>query len=257
MSETLLSARGVDFAYRSGSQILHSVDFELNAGEVVGLVGESGSGKSTLGRLMASMMPPTQGEVVMHSRLDRTDVQMIFQDPYAALNPKLSAQTAVAEVFRVSGNASRAEADQAAVELLSRVGIEGEAAERKPRRLSGGQCQRISIGRALAIEPAVLIADEPTSSLDVSVQAQILNLLKELQRERDLAMVLVSHDLDVIRYMADRTYVMHGGRIVDSGPTETVYQQPKNPYTQRLLSASQLGGQAYAHENEQQQRGSR
>jgi ABC-type glutathione transport system ATPase component len=168
--------------------------------------------------------------------LAKADVQVIFQDPYSALNPMLSAQVAVAEAFRVAGGRSRAEAKRAAAELLGRVGIEGEAAQRRPRRLSGGQCQRVSIGRALAVAPAVLIADEPTSSLDVSVQAQILNLLKDLQRERGLAMVLISHDLDVIRYMADRTYVMHAGEIVETGPTDAVYGRPQDSYTKKLLS---------------------
>ena len=236
MSSPLLSAHGVSFSYRSGPPVLHAIDFELNPGEVVGLVGESGSGKSTLGRLLAGMATPGAGELRRDPGLGRSDVQVIFQDPYAALNPVLSAEATVAEVFRVRGGRSRREARRAAGELLSRVGIDGEATERKPRRLSGGQCQRVSIGRALAIEPAVLIADEPTSSLDVSVQAQILNLLKELQRERGLAMVLISHDLDVIRYMADRTYVMQAGAIVETGPTEAVYRDPRDSYTQRLLS---------------------
>ncbi|MBS1882971.1 MAG: ABC transporter ATP-binding protein [Actinobacteria bacterium] len=236
MTEPLLSARKVSFSYGSGPRILHSVDFELGAGEAVGLVGESGSGKSTLGRLLAGAARPTAGALERDPGLGDSDVQVIFQDPYSALNPALSALAAVAEVFRVKGGRSRGEARRAAGELLAQIGIEGEATERRPRRLSGGQCQRVSIGRALAIEPAVLIADEPTSSLDVSVQAQILNLLKELQRERGLAMVLISHDLDVIRYMTDRTYVMHGGEIVEAGPTEDVYRQPSDRYTQRLLS---------------------
>jgi ABC-type dipeptide/oligopeptide/nickel transport system ATPase subunit len=240
----MLSANGVDFSYGSGPQILSEIDFEVNPGEVVGLVGESGSGKSTLGRLLAGMLTPTAGELGRHPDLERADVQVIFQDPYSALNPVLTAQTAVAEVLRVKAGLSRGEAKRSATMLLARVGIEGEATERRPRRLSGGQCQRISIGRALAIGPAVLIADEPTSSLDVSVQAQILNLLRELQRERGLALVLISHDLDVIRYMADRTYVMHEGRIVESGATETVYRERRHPYTQRLLGGSDLRGAA-------------
>jgi len=236
VTDSLLSAREVSFSYGSGPQILNSIDFELHPGEAVGLVGESGSGKSTLGRLLAGMAKPTAGDLGRDPGLGDSDVQVIFQDPYSALNPLLSAQAAVAEVFRVKGGRSRGESKRAARDLLAQIGIEGEATERRPRRLSGGQCQRVSIGRALAIEPAVLIADEPTSSLDVSVQAQILNLLKDLQRERGLAMVLISHDLDVIRYMTDRTYVMHHGEIVEAGPTDAVYRQPRDPYTQKLLS---------------------
>jgi ABC-type glutathione transport system ATPase component len=236
VTEALLEASGVDFSYRKGGQVLHSIDFVLMPGEVVGLVGESGSGKSTLGRLLAGTLEPTAGRISRAGEIRPGDVQVIFQDPYAALNPAMSARAAVGEVFRVKGGRSRADANRAAAELLAQVGIEGDAIDRRPRELSGGQCQRVSIGRALAMDPTVVIADEPTSSLDVSVQAQILNLLKQLQSTRRLAMVLVSHDLDIVRYMADRTYVMQGGAIVESGDTEQVYSEPRHAYTRRLVS---------------------
>jgi ABC-type dipeptide/oligopeptide/nickel transport system ATPase subunit len=236
VNDAALQAREVDFAYGKGARILHAIDFSISPGEVVGLVGESGCGKSTLGRLLAGMLAPTAGEIVQADDLRPGDVQVVFQDPYSALNPALTPRAAVREVFRTNGRMSRARADQAAVDLLAQVGIEGEAIDRRPRELSGGQCQRVSIGRALAMSPAVLIADEPTSSLDVSVQAQILNLLKELQSVRQLALVLVSHDLDVIRYMADRTYVMRAGVIVENGETSAIYNEPKDAYTQRLVN---------------------
>jgi ABC-type dipeptide/oligopeptide/nickel transport system ATPase subunit len=236
VNDAVLQAREVDFAYGKSARILHAIDFSIRPGEVVGLVGESGCGKSTLGRLLAGMLAPTAGEIVQADDLRPGDVQVVFQDPYSALNPALTPRAAVREVFRTNGGMSRARADQAAVDLLAQVGIEGEAIDRRPRELSGGQCQRVSIGRALAMSPAVLIADEPTSSLDVSVQAQILNLLKELQSVRQLALVLVSHDLDVIRYMADRTYVMRAGVIVENGETSAIYNEPKDAYTQRLVN---------------------
>jgi ABC-type glutathione transport system ATPase component len=233
---TRLAARGVDFAYPGGPAILHDVNVDVAAGEVVGLVGESGSGKSTLARLLAGLHEPTAGTI---ERADAdAGVQMIFQDPYAALNPRMRAVDAVEEVFRVRAHTRGEQARAAARDLLEQVGLGEDAARRRPGRLSGGQCQRASIARALAAQPAVLIADEPTSSLDVSVQAQILNLLRDLQRERQLSIVLVSHDLSVIRYMADRTFVMHRGEIVESGATEALHDAPQHEYTRTLIASA-------------------
>lgn len=235
MSSALLAAYDLDFAYSSGPQILHQVTVELHPGQTVGLVGESGSGKSTLGLVLAGLLDAKTGAVQRSATLTGPAVQVIFQDPYASLNPALTPLRAVTEVFGATQGLSKKKAEAAAADLLGRVGVQADASRRKPSRLSGGQCQRVSIGRALAANPRVLIADEPTSSLDVSVQAEILNLLKELQRERDLAMILISHDLDVIRHMSDVTNVMYQGRIVEAGATEEIYLQPGHEYTRRLL----------------------
>jgi ABC-type glutathione transport system ATPase component len=234
LTAPVLAARGVSFSYEKGRTVLSEIEFELAPGEVVGLVGESGSGKSTLGRLLAGLHEPDAGEVVGAD----ADVQMIFQDPYAALNPRMTPFDAVNEVFRAKRRLDRGSASNSTRELLQQVGLGGEAMSRQPRRLSGGQCQRVSIARSLAADPSVLIADEPTSSLDVSVQAQILNLLRSIQARRELSVVLVSHDLAVIRYMAERTYVMYRGEIVESGPTDALYAAPKHPYTRKLLEAA-------------------
>jgi peptide/nickel transport system ATP-binding protein len=163
---------------------------------------------------------------------------MVFQDPYDSLNPLLSASDAVAEAFRVRGNLSRAESRHRARQLLAEVGLVGDVIGRKPARLSGGQRQRIGIARALACDPSVLVADEPTSSLDVSVQAQILNLLRDLRQSRHLALVLVSHDLSVVRHMTDWTLVMYAGRIVERGQTTSIFEHPCHPYTYALLSSA-------------------
>ncbi len=236
MTNSRLEAKAVSYRYRSGPQVLHDIDLRIGSGEVVGLVGESGSGKSTLGRLLAGSDVPSAGAIERDASMGPAAVQMIFQDPYAALNPRMSPLAAVGEVCRVRGGLGRAEVRQAASDLLASVGLSGDLILRRPARLSGGQCQRVSIARALAANPSVLIADEPTSSLDVSVQAQILNLLRDLQVDRRLSIVLISHDLDVIRFLADRTYVMYQGRIVESGPTATIYGSPSDPYTRRLMS---------------------
>ena len=170
-------------------------------------------------------------------------VQMIFQDPVGALNPWLSAREAVAEAVRHWYGTSRGEARRKAGDLLAETGLSGEAMDRRPRELSGGQCQRVGIARALACQPAVIVADEPTSALDVSVQAQILNLLVALQESHDLALVLISHDLSVIRHMTDDAVVMYGGRIVERGPTDTLMERPAHPYTQLLVDPNDDGEQ--------------
>jgi oligopeptide/dipeptide ABC transporter ATP-binding protein len=242
----LLEARDVCFRY-PGREVpaIEGVDLEIEEGAMVGIVGESGSGKTTLGRLLVGALEPDHGVLKVEgtpwSAVGRRDrprrrVQMVFQDPYGSLNPWRTAREAVAEVLRVWG-AGRDEQWARADELLDEVGLQRQATDRLPRQLSGGQCQRVGIARALAAEPALLVADEPTSSLDVSVQAQILNLLMRLKEERGLALVLVSHDLSVVRYATERALVMYAGRVVERGPTGDLLSDPRHPYTEILVDA--------------------
>ena len=199
-----------------------------------------------LGRLLVGTLAPTRGRVLVNGRewtkVDRRDpirreIQMVFQDPYGALNPWMTARQAVAEVFRVWHSVGRREARARADQVLQEVGITRDAIERRPSQLSGGQCQRVGIARALAADPRVLIADEPTSSLDVSVQAQILNLLDALRTSRGLTIVLISHDLSVVNHVTDDTMVLFGGRLVERGPTHSVLTAPAHPYTKVLLDS--------------------
>ena len=230
---------------------------EVPAGVAIGVVGESGSGKTTLGRALVGLIDPTAGTVEVEGRpwreVRRTDpqrrrVQMIFQDPYGSLNPGLSALEAVTEVLDVWERLGRRSASQRAAELLDRVGLSPDAMRRRPRELSGGQCQRVGIARALACSPTVLVADEPTSSLDVSVQAQILNLLLDLRAQNQLALVLISHDLAVVRYMTDEALVMLEGRIVERGATAQLLEAPAHPYTQRLVASIPGRGSAFGRD---------
>lgn len=244
---SLLSTRDAGFRYRGGSSLaLHDVSLDIGVSEAVGIVGESGSGKTTLGRLLVGALSPSSGEVTVEGRAwadvrrkdpARRRVQMIFQDPYGALNPWHTPVQAVAEVLITWNGVTRPAAEQRASDLLSEVGLPPDAMRRVPRKLSGGQCQRVGIARALAAEPAVLVADEPTSSLDVSVQAQILNLLVDLRLRRGLALVLISHDLSVVRYATDRALVMYGGVVVEAGPTEQLLDAPRHPYTRILVDS--------------------
>ena len=243
----LLSMRGVRFRYPGAASLaLRDVALDIGAGETVGIVGESGSGKTTLGRLLVGALLPSTGTVEVEGRpwpdIHRKDptrrrVQMIFQDPYGALNPWLTPIRAVAEVLMTWESLSFKAAEPMAAVLLSEVGLPDDAMRRVPRKLSGGQCQRVGIARALAAKPAVLVADEPTSSLDVSVQAQILNLLRDLRQRRRLAVVLISHDLSVVRYATDRALVMYGGEVVEQGPTGALLSEPEHPYTRILVDS--------------------
>ncbi len=225
------------------------VSLSVQRGETLGLVGESGSGKSTLAKLVMNLIEPTTGvikvdgqELAGANRREmgafRRKVQMVFQDPYASLNPRLSAWANVAEPLRVQRLASRADRQIRSVELLERVGIGAELANRFPAELSGGQRQRVAIARALSVQPEILVLDEAVSALDVSVQAQVLNLLKELQEEYELAYLFVSHDLSVVRQVSDRVAVMYLGRIVEFGSTDQVFGEPAHPYTQFVLSSA-------------------
>jgi len=253
MSETspLLACVNATVVFGRGAHTVRALDgvtLSVNAGEVVGLVGESGSGKSTLARALLGLQPLAGGEVRFDGRaVDawmrkdpagfRRRAQMIFQDPYGSLNPRQTIGAALAEVLQVHRLGGAADRPRRVAELLRQVGLDPAYAPRYPHEFSGGQRQRIGIARALALEPAVLIADEPVSALDVSVQVQILNLLKDLQRERGLTLLFIAHDLAAVRYLCDRLYVLHRGRVVESGHAAEVYARPAHAYTQALLAA--------------------
>jgi len=243
----LLEARDVEVTYpRQDAPALRDFDLQVDERAAIGIVGESGSGKTTLGRALIGALAPTKGEVLVRgkpwSEVGRRDplrrsVQMIFQDPYSSLNPHLTARQTVGEVIRHWHRVGRHAASRRAADLLADVGLPAAAIDRRPGRLSGGQCQRVGIARALACEPQVLVADEPTSSLDVSVQAQILNLLRSLRETHRLALVIISHDLGVVRYLTDSAVVMYAGEAVERGPTDVLFARPKHPYTRKLLDA--------------------
>lgn len=234
-------------ARRLGVQIsapvVHAVDrvsLGIAEGEVVGLVGESGCGKSTLGRIGAGLYAPTQGSVryrglPLPSAAGRRPVQMIFQDPFASLNPRLRVGQAIAEAPLVHGLFAPAEADDAVAALLARVGLDPALARRYPHQFSGGQRARIGIARALAVQPECLICDEAVAALDVSIQAQVLNLFMDLREQLGLTYLFISHDLGVVRHLADRVVVMYLGRVVEVAPKAELFAAPAHPYTQALL----------------------
>jgi ABC-type glutathione transport system ATPase component len=244
-AEPLFEVRGLTRRYRLPRTALlrpprtltalDGVDLDLARGESLGIVGESGSGKSTLLRLMLGLERPDAGTVVYRGGSLRREVQVVFQDPASALDPRMRVADIVLEPARVM----RLPGDHAAVlaELLDAVGLPRAAGRRYPHEFSGGQRQRIAIARALAPRPRVLLADEPVSALDVSVRAQILNLLEDLRVGYDLTLVLVSHDLSVVRHMCGRVLVMQGGRVVEAGETRALFRAPQHPYTRALLAS--------------------
>lgn len=223
------------------------VDLLLRRGETLGIVGESGSGKSTLGRVIANLVTPTRGEVTLAGeRINPRrkaalplwrSVQMIFQDPYSSLNPRHTIQHCLAEPLRVHRLCRADEVERRVVAALEEVGLSRQSASKYPHELSGGQRQRVAIARALIVEPALVVADEAVAALDVSVRAQILNLLRRLKAARQLSMLFISHDLGVVRYLCERTAVMYRGRIVECGDTADVLNNPQHPYTQELRKA--------------------
>ncbi|WP_457255162.1 ABC transporter ATP-binding protein [Pedococcus sp. P5_B7] len=234
---------------RSSHTALDHVSVTVRTGSSLGVIGESGSGKTTLVRCMLGLIRPTSGSITFDStevtrmspaelRAMRRRIGMVFQNPVQALNPRMTAADSVAEPLRLHARARGAELRRKVDEVLDAVGLASALRDRLPHQLSGGQCQRVGIARALATEPELLILDEPTSALDVSVQAQILNLLTDLRAERNLTFVMVSHDLDVVRYLAESVVVMLRGRVVEEGPTEAVLSDPKHEYTQTLVAAS-------------------
>jgi peptide/nickel transport system ATP-binding protein len=233
---------------RQNVQALAGVSFEVFAGETLGLVGESGCGKSTLGRCLLRLYDIDAGRVIFKGhdiskmseralRPLRADMQMVFQDPYASLNPRRRIGDLIAEPLRVHGRHSESDIAARLEELMTLVGLAPEYLTRFPHEFSGGQRQRIGIARAIALSPSLIIADEPVSALDVSIQAQIVNLLSDLQTRLDLTYVFIAHDLSVVRQIADRTAVMYLGTIVEIGETDTVLHTPAHPYTASLISA--------------------
>jgi ABC-type dipeptide/oligopeptide/nickel transport system ATPase subunit len=243
----------VTFGGHRGVRAVTDVSITVDEGEIVGVVGESGSGKSTLARVVAGLVRPTSGRVLVdgtcvadvgsagYHPADRWKVQMVFQDPYSSLDPRQRAVDAVGEALAFWRKASRADVRTRASELLAAVGIAGAAITSRPSALSGGQRQRVSLARALAPGPRLLVADEPTSSVDQSAQALLVNLLGDLNRERELSILFISHDLALVRHLCRRVFVMCMGVVVESGDTATVLGQPEHPYTRRLVEAS-MGG---------------
>ncbi len=223
------------------------VDLIVRPGEVVGLVGESGCGKSTLGRMAAGLMPPSAGEVwfdgmprhqmnAQQAHRARLKAQLIFQDPYASLNPRLRVDQIVGEAALIHGLTSRAEMDDYVSAQMQRAGLDPALRQRYPHQFSGGQRQRIGIARALAVQPSMLICDEAVAALDVSIQAQILNLFMDLREELNLTYLFISHDLGVVEHLSDRVVIMYLGRVVESAPAEDVFRRANHPYTQALLA---------------------
>lgn len=258
MTEMLLTARNLvkDFPVKGGVlrrtianvRAVDDVSFELKRGETLGLVGESGCGKSTLGRMLVRLLDPTEGHILFQGhdiataegeelKQLRQSVQMIFQDPFSSLDPRSPVGDSIAEGLRIHGVSDRKEAARRVGEMLELVGLRAGHAKRFPHEFSGGQRQRIGIARALILRPKLVVADEPVSALDVSVQAQVLNLLQELQEELDLTLLFIAHNLAVVEHISDRVAVMYLGKIVEITEREALYSNPTHPYTRSLLSA--------------------
>jgi oligopeptide transport system ATP-binding protein len=248
MSAPLLDVRGLGVDFR-GVRALGEVSFELRAGETLGLVGESGSGKSTLARVLLRLIPASRGEVLWRGvdllrcdaatlRTRRRDLQIVFQDPVASLNPRMTVADTLAEPLRIfERHLAEGERRMRIARMLERVGLAESMRGRYPHELSGGQCQRIGIARAMMLHPKLLVCDEPVSSLDVSIQGQIVNLLIDLQRELGTAMLFISHNLAVVRHISHRVAVIHEGSLIESAACDVLFAAPVHPHTRALLAA--------------------
>ena len=250
-SEPILEVAGLKTYFKIPAGQVKAVDgvsLSLYSGETLGLVGETGSGKSTVARSILRLSEPTDGRILFHGKevqgasgrqlqQVRRHIQMVFQDPFASLDPRMCVGDIIAEPLVVHEHLRAGAAWHAALKLLDRVELSAQQAVRYPHELSGGQRQRVGIARALSLRPEVLIADEPVSALDVSIQAQLINLLKDLQSEFGLTYLFISHDLGVVRYVSDRVAIMYLGRIVEEGSCESIFDSPRHPYTQALISA--------------------
>lgn len=258
MKETLLTVRELKkhFPVEGGvfggkDKVVHAVDginFEIGKNEVLSLVGESGCGKSTTGRLILRLIEPTEGEIVFMGedicRVNgkrmkelRREMQIIFQDPYASLNPRLTVREIVEEPLIVHKIGTKQERREEVARLLEKVGLSQDSMRRYPHEFSGGQRQRIGVARAIALKPKLIVADEPVSALDVSIQAQVINLLKELQEEKHISYLFIAHDLNIVRHISNRVAVMYLGKIMELAPVDELYKRPLHPYTEALLSA--------------------
>jgi oligopeptide/dipeptide ABC transporter ATP-binding protein len=254
LAEPLLDVRDLSVEFKVGRnkppvRALDGVSLAVAPRETLGLVGESGSGKTTLGRAILGLAPVGRGSIafagddITHAGYRRrrelsADLQVVFQDPYSSLNPTRTIGQTLAEMLRVHPKLSRAEVDGRVASMLERVGLPADAAARYPANFSGGQRQRIAIARALIVQPRLVICDEPVSALDLSVQAQVLNLLRELQNELHLSYLFIAHDLDVVRHLSDRILVLYRGRVMEEGQADQVYGAPAHPYTRALLDAA-------------------
>lgn len=252
-NQPLLTVSGLakEFAIKGNKQKIKAVDgvsFTLNAGETLGVVGESGSGKSTLGRLVLRLLEPTAGEITFDGqkvselkpkelRAARRQMQMIFQDPFASLDPRMTIEALIREPLDIHKIGTESERAEMVKNIVSHVGLTPDALTRYPHEFSGGQRQRISIARAIITRPKLIVADEPVSALDVSIQSQILNLMLDLRKEMNLTYIFISHDLSVIQHIADKVAVMYLGKIVEFATVEEIFNNPQHPYTKALISA--------------------
>jgi oligopeptide/dipeptide ABC transporter ATP-binding protein len=251
MSEPLLQIRGLTKTFETASGPVHALEdisFDIPRGSITGLVGESGSGKTTLGRSLLRLVEPTRGQTIFDGtdlntlsagqmRQMRRRMQIIFQDPMSSLNPRLRIADLIGEGLKAFGIGNRSERRDRAAALLDEVGLSGDHLDRFPHEFSGGQRQRIGIARALALEPEFIVADESVSALDVSIQAQVLNLLLDLREKRNLTMLFIAHDLSVVEYLCDQIAVLYLGRLMEIGPSQSVYKRAMHPYTRALNSA--------------------
>lgn len=254
MADKLLEVRNLKKYFNTKAGLLHAIDdvsFSINKGETLGIVGESGCGKSTTGRCVLRLLEPTSGEVIFDGQnilelgkrdlnKSRKDMQIVFQDPFSSLNPRKTVFETIAQPIRhhnILPHARKVDIERMVLELMETVGLAERLINTYPHELDGGRRQRIGIARALAVEPKFIVCDEPVSALDVSIQAQILNLLKKLQRDRGLTFIFITHDLAVVKYFSDNIMVMYLGQTVEMAPSEVLFENPTHPYTKALLSA--------------------